>query len=238
MNELKTLGNIGVIAESDAAYLMSCADPSHVKATPHEKEYIRNFNLAQDVLKQEKIYLVKGDWLKEFQDTAMQFNILLQRTGEPFRKAGYDLCRYEKIVKRRVFSLGEMKYQGKVLVDSNAYAVQTAMITPEFDKTKHFIYGPFVDLPKGKYSVVFRLMTSRDLAIDNVAVLDVSANFGKETLASKTIRLCDFSRSHHFEEFEVPFETAKDYAGVEFRIMFLGGVDLSFDRVLLIEKQN
>jgi hypothetical protein len=148
------------------------------------------------------------------------------------------LCRYEKIVKRKIFTIGEMKYQGKMVEDTNAYSLQTAMITPDFDKSKHFIYGPFVNLTKGKYSVMFRLMVSRDLSIDNVAVLDVSANYGKEILTSKTIRLCDFAKSHHFEEFDIPFETSKDYEGVEFRIMFLGGVDLSFDRVLLIERQN
>jgi hypothetical protein len=236
LSELKSLNTIGIIAEYSTAYLSSSVDPAHIKATPHDKEYIRNFNLVEDVFKQKRIYLIKEGWLTSFPDTMKQFGFLLQRTGEPFHKAGYELCRYEKIINRRVFTIGEMKYQGKIVEDTTSFSKQTAMITPEFDKGKHFIYGPFIHLPKGKYSVVFRLMASRDLSIDNVAVLDVSANFGKEVIATRTIRLCDFARSHHFEEFDIPFEVTKDYDGTEFRVMFLGGVDLSFDRVVLIEK--
>lgn len=237
-NALKPMEYIGIIAASEPAYFSAFSDPSRIKSTPHDKEYIRNFNLALDVLKQDRIYLVKDGWLQNFPDTIVQFAILLQRRGEPFKRAGYEMCRYEKIVKRSVFTINEMKFQGKVVEDTNSYSLKTTMITPDFDRGKHFLYGPFITLPKGKYSVVFRLMTSRDLSVDNVAVLDVSANFGKEVITSKTIRLCDFAKSNHFEEFEVPFETAKDYEGMEFRIMFLGGVDLSFDRVVLIQKQN
>jgi hypothetical protein len=110
------------------------------------------------------------------------------------------------------------------------------MITMPFDRSKHFIYGPFVNLLKGKYTVLYRIKISRDLGINNVAVLNISANFGKEVLTSRTIRLCDFGKSNNFEEFDVPLEIAKDYEGVEFRIMYLGESDLYFDRVVLIEQ--
>jgi hypothetical protein len=236
LSELKTLNTIGLIGASSAAYFSASVDPTHIKATPHEKEYIRNFNLVQDVIKQNRIFLIKNGWLSSFPDTISQFGILLQRTGEPFHKSGYELCRYERIIKRSYFSIGEMKYQGTLQEDTTAYTKQVAMITPGFDRNKHFIYGPFIHLLKGRYTVLFRLKTSRDLSTDNVAVLDISANYGKEIIASKTIRLCDFAKSHHFEEFDISFETAKDYDGVEFRVMFLGGVDLWFERVVLAER--
>jgi len=236
LGEFKSLETAGIIGASSSVYLSSCVDPNHIKATPHDKEYIRNFNLVNDVFKQNRLYLMKDEWLKSFPDTIDQFGFLLQRRGEPFHKAGYELCRYEKIINRKSYGISDMKYQGHLVEDTNAYSRQVAMITPDFDRSKHFIYGPFINLAKGKYTVLFRLMTNRDLSIDNVAVLDISANFGKEILASRTIRLCDFARNHHLEEFDVPFETTKDYEGVEFRVMFLGGVNLSFDRVVLLER--
>ena len=110
------------------------------------------------------------------------------------------------------------------------------MITTPFDRSKHFIYGPFINLHKGKYTVLYRLKISRDLGINNFAVLNISANYGKQILTSRTIRLCDFQKSYNFEEFGVPLEITRDYKGVEFRIMYLGGTDLFFDRVVLIEQ--
>ena len=236
LEELKLLSTIGIIGESSSAYLASSADPAHIKATPHDKEFLRNNNLKKDVLKQERIYLIKDGWFKSFPDTMKQFGFLLQRIGEPFHKGGYELCRYDQIIHRRTLGIGEMMYQGTLVEDSNSYSPQVAMITPTFDRSKHFIYGPFIDLPKGKYTVLYRLSVSRDLSIDNVAVLNISTNFGKKIIASRTIRLCDFARNHHFEEFDLSFETTKDIKGVEFRVMFLGGVNMRFDRAILVER--
>jgi hypothetical protein len=235
LNELRTLENIGLIGESSIVYKASSIDPDHIKATPHDKELLRNFNLVLDVLKQKRIYLVRNGWLASFPDTISQFGILFQRTGEPFQKAGYDLCRYQRIIKRTIFLLDKMQTQGKVMTDTTAYSGKSAMITTPFDRSKHFIYGPFINLHKGKYTVLFRLKVSHDLGINNVAVLNISANFGKDVLTSRTIRLCDFGKNNDFEEFDVPLEIAKEYEGVEFRIMYLGETELYFDRVVLIE---
>lgn len=235
LSELKTLDSFGLIGESSNAYKTASIDPAHIKATPHDKEFIRNFNLVKDVLKQKRIYLVRNEWLTSFPDTINQFGILFQRMGEPFQKAGYDLCRYQRIIKRTIFLVDEMQTQGTIMTDTTAYSGKSAMITTPFDRSKHFIYGPFINLHKGKYTVLYRLKISRDLGINNFAVLNISANFGKEVLTSRTIRLCDFAKSYNFEEFDVPLEITRDYEGVEFRIMYLGETDLFFDRVVLIE---
>jgi hypothetical protein len=236
LNELRTLKNFGLIGESSVVYTASSIDPDHIKATPHDKEFLRNFNLVKDVFKQKKIYFVMNNWLTSFPDTIRQFGFLMQQAGEPFKKAGYDLCRYERAIKRMVFPVDSMQFQGTLVPDTNAYSKKAAMITTNFDRGKHFVYGPFIKLPKGKYSVLYRLKITRDLSTNNLAVLDVSANFGKEIIASKTIRLCDFARAQHFEEFDLPFELIKDYEGLEFRIMYLGETDLFFDRLVLFEQ--
>ena len=234
--ELKTLKYFGLVGESSLVYDAASIDPDHIKAAPHDKEFLRNYNMVTDVFRQKRIYLVMNNWLTSFPDTISQYGFLMQRTGEPFRKAGYDLCRYERAIKRTVFPVDSMQFQGTLIPDSAARSEKTAMITTSFDRSKHFVYGPFIQLPKGKYSVLYRLKITRDLGTNNLAVLDVSANFGKEIIASRTIRLCDFGRAQHFEEFGLPFELTKEYEGIEFRIMYLGETDLYFDRVVLIEQ--
>jgi hypothetical protein len=236
LSELKSLHNCGMIGKSSLVYVAASIDPDHLKATPHDRDFIRNFNLVLDVLKQKKMYLVRNEWLTSFPDTISQFGILFQKTGEPFQKAGYDLCRYQRIIKRTIFLLDNMQTQGRIITDTNAYSGKAAIITTPFDRSKHFIYGPFINLHKGKYTLLYRIKISRDLGINNVAVLNISANFGKEVLTSRTIRLCDFAKSYNFEEFDVPLEISKEYEGVEFRIMYLGESDLYFDRVVLIEQ--
>ena len=236
LSELKSLHSFGMIGESSLVYNAASNDPAHIKATPHDHEFIRNFGLVKDVFKQNKIYLLRNNWLPGFPDTISQFGVLLQRTGEPFQKSGYELCRYEKTIKRTIFPIDSMQTVGTVLTDTTAYSGKSAMITIPFDRSKHFIYGPFINLHKGKYTVLYRLKISRGLGINNFAVLNISANFGKTVLTSRTLRLCDFAKSDNFEEFDVPLEIARDYQGVEFRIMYLGETDLFFDRVILIEQ--
>lgn len=236
LSELKSLHSFGLIGESYMVYIAASTDPKHIKGTPHEGEFIRNANLVKDVFKQDKIYLLGNNWLSGFPDTIRQFGILLQRAGEPFQKSGYDLCRYEKMIKRTIFPVDSMKTVGTIMTDTTAYSGKSAMITIPFDRSRHFIYGPFINLLKGKYTVLYRLKISRGLGINNFAVLNISANFGKTILTSRTLRLCDFAKSNNFEEFDVPLEITRDYEGVEFRIMYLGETDLFFDRVILIEQ--
>jgi hypothetical protein len=236
LGDLKSLQNFGMIGKSELVYTAGSIDPDHIKVTPYDGEFLRNFNLVKDVLKQHRIYLLKNDWLSSFPDTITQYGMLMQRAGEPFMKSGYELCRYEQVIKRTIFPVDSLRYTGKLLPDSNAYSGKSAMISMPFDRTKHFIYGPFIDLHKGKYTVLYRLKVSRGLGINKFAVLNISANFGKESLATRTLRLCDFARGYNFEEFDVPLEISKDYKGVEFRIMYLGETDLYFDRVVLIEQ--
>jgi len=236
MSELSSLHSFGMIGESSMVYIAAATDPKHIKGTPHESEFIRNTSLVKDVFKQDKIYLLRNNWLSDFPDTIRQFGVLLQRAGEPFQKSGYDLCRYEKMIKRTIFPIDSMKTVGTIMTDTTAYSGKSAMITIPFDRSKHFIYGPFINLHKGKYTVLYRLKISRDMGINNFAVLNISANFGKTILTSRTLRLCDFEKSYNFEEFDVPIEIARDYQGVEFRIMYLGETDLFFDRVILIEQ--
>ena len=126
-----------------------------------------------------------------------------------------------------------MKYQGIVDKDEDARNGQSVRTGPGFDKSKHFIYGPFISLSPGKVVVRFRLKAGENLSTGKLAFLDVSADYGKTILGSRTLQCADFGRVNAFQEFEVPIELTKRYDGIEFRILYLGDADLSFDRVVV-----
>ena len=230
---IRTLGNCGIIASYPVAYLAAVTDPGRIKTTPHDSELIRNSYMTEEVFRQPKVYLAKDGWLAGFPDTIRQFGHLLMKEGREFQMGGYSLCRYIPQVYHRELVWKEMQYRGKVEYDADAWTGQSVKIDPGFDHSKHFIYGPFIKLAPGKLVVKFRLKSPDNLSTDKAAFLDVSADFGKTILGSKTIQFCDFERANAFQEFEVPIELNRTFDGMEFRVLYLGAGELSFDRVTI-----
>ncbi|MCX6281391.1 MAG: hypothetical protein NTU51_05465 [Bacteroidetes bacterium] len=97
ISALKHMGQIGIIAEYWNAYMAASTDPLNIKATPHDKDFVRNPDLAIEVLKQPKIYLVKDGWLDSFPDTIIQFGRTLKKKGGSIHLADAWLNRYEVI---------------------------------------------------------------------------------------------------------------------------------------------
>jgi hypothetical protein len=233
LSELKTLGNIGIIAEYWNAYLSASPDPNRIKATPHDKDYVRNQYLAQEVFRQPSIYLIKDCWLNSFPDTIQQFGHILTKKGDAFHLADCNLCRYIPLLLHEEFTWKEMKYQGTIDKDAEARNGQSVRIGPGFDKSKHFVYGPFISLAPGKVVVKFRIKSSENLSTGVLAILDVSTDYGKTVLAKQTILSCDFGRPNAFQEFEIPLDITRKIDGTEFRILYLGTANLTFDRVVV-----
>jgi hypothetical protein len=161
----------------------------------------------------------------------MQFGHILLRKGEPIHCCNLTLCRYERMLYTRTFSCEEMQHQGTFVADPVARSGKSLMIGNNFDRKKHFIFGPFLSLKHGTIIVQFNLRSEPDFNTRTLAVLEISANYGKEILASMPIRSCDFQRMDSFQLFNLKTKLDKDYEGVEFRIMYQGGSDLYFDRV-------
>ncbi|MEI7490266.1 MAG: hypothetical protein WCK92_02625 [Bacteroidota bacterium] len=97
ISALKYMGDIGLIAEYWNSYMSASPDPMHIKATPHDKDYVRNPSLAREVLNQPKIYLIKDGWLDSFPDSIIQFGRTLRKKGHPFHIADAWLNRYEVV---------------------------------------------------------------------------------------------------------------------------------------------
>ncbi|HTX88675.1 MAG TPA: hypothetical protein VMC08_06790, partial [Bacteroidales bacterium] len=233
LSDFQRLGNIGIIGEYWNSYLIAAVDPVHIKATPYDKDMVRNRELAREVFRQPKMYIVRDGWLDSFPDTLMQFDHYILKKGEEVRLGDCYICRYAPDLLFMQFTWREMQHQGTVEDDSLASGKQSIRIGAGFDRKKHFIYGPFIKLDPGMISVTFRLKAADCLSTNNIAVLDVTANYGKKTLASKTLRACDFEKANYYQDFEIPMELDSTYHGLEFRVLYLGPADLWFDKVFI-----
>jgi hypothetical protein len=95
LSALRYMGNIGIIAEYWNSYMAASPDPVHIKATPQDKDYVRNFDLAKEVLEQPRIYLIREGMFKSFPDTVIQFGRTLKKKGSAIHIANSWLNRYE-----------------------------------------------------------------------------------------------------------------------------------------------
>ncbi len=232
MEDLKRLGDFGLISDYWAAYVSACVDPKHIVATPHDKAQVRNYYYAETVFKMPKLYLARDGWMNSFPDTITEFGHILSRKGSEFHLGNLYLCQYERVYYKRTFSGEEMQHQGKIVPDPDSRFGKAVVTSNDFDHTKHFIYGPFLSLKAGTILVQFSLKSEPDLDTRNFAVLEISVDYGKTVLATQAIRSCDFQRRDVYQLFDLKTILDKDYNGVEFRIMYRGG--MSFILIALI----
>lgn len=99
--------------------------------------------------------------------------------------------------------------------------------------------GPYVDdIPAGTYEAVFYIRVGFFLADVEVAYLDVNDFDGEPdgctlcSLATRTVRTADFQSPGVFQSFALRFENP-GARRLEFRVFFVGLVDLEVDRVEL-----
>ncbi|HZX63245.1 MAG TPA: hypothetical protein VFE66_08535, partial [Bacteroidales bacterium] len=226
MGDFRKLGDFGLISDYWDAYLIASVDPKHIIATPHDKDDVKNHYLPELVFKMPKLYLARDGWMDSFPDTITQFGHILSRKGSEFVVASIALCQYERVYYKRKFSCEEMQHQGTVSTDPLTGSGKSVVIGKDFDRKKHFIYGPFLSLQHGTILVQYSLKSEPDLNTRTIAVLEISAEYGKKVLATQAIHSCDFQSRDKYQFFDLKTTLDKDYKGVEFRIMYLGGPDL------------
>jgi hypothetical protein len=231
MSDLRKLGDFGLISNYRVSYVSACVDPKHIVATPHDKDNVRNYYYAESVFKMPKLYLVRDEWMKSFPDTLTEFGHIIIRRGAEFNVGDLHLCQYERAYYKRTFSGEEMQHQGKIVTDPDSRFGKVVVTTSDFDRKKHFIYGPFLSLKQGTILVQFSLKSEPDLDTRNLAILEISVEYGKKVLATQAIRSCDFQRRDAYQVFDLKTTLDKDYNGVEFRVMYIGGHELYFDHV-------
>ncbi len=95
--EFKQLGDIGIIANYWNSYINAAADPEHIRATPHDKDLVRNRRMVDSVLARKDIYLISDMWLDSFPGSINQFGNTLMKAGDPFMLGGCEVCLYKKV---------------------------------------------------------------------------------------------------------------------------------------------
>jgi len=98
--------------------------------------------------------------------------------------------------------------------------------------TGRVIYGPYVDIPPGIYCLTAEF--SPETRFSRL-VLEVCCGCGKEIVESVFIDELD---SDNRTEITLPFSTAKELAGVEFRVEVFGEFEGEFRKFTLTRQQN
>lgn len=237
VGEFKRLGEIGVVAEYWNAYITSCPDPDLIKAVQHDENgYTRNQELVDMVFERENIYVIKDNWLNSFPDTLEQFGYILVKTGREFSIGGSIVCKYQKIKLNVTFYLPQLNVAQNVpVIDSiSGRKVLFAPANCESCREKHILYGPYMPLGIGEFTVNFNLKASDFKTDKPIAVVEVTADNGETPLAHKEISKKDFADSD-FIDLALAVKTEKRYRNVEFRVYFYGRANLWFHHVHIRE---
>jgi hypothetical protein len=97
LSEFQSLGDIGLIGEYWNAYQSATPDPIRIKATAHDKDYIRNPALSEQVFSQPNIYVIKDMWMDSFPDTLHQFGRTLVKRDTALYIGACWINRYEVV---------------------------------------------------------------------------------------------------------------------------------------------
>jgi hypothetical protein len=236
LSEAGSLGYIGLFGAPEDVYPIGASVTDKIKVAPREGEFLRNFELVKRAITREKIYFTGRDRVSSFPDTIRQYGRIYARKGNSVFKGECFFCRYERVIRSWTFGTDTLHHQGNLTDDPVAPSGKAASTGPGMDRKKHFIYGPFVRMKAGSYIVQYCLKVPSDVSTDPLALLDVSADFGKKIVATRLIRASDFGRNYNYEYFQLPFTLEKDMEGLEFRILYEGNTPLFFDHLVVREE--
>ncbi|VAX17716.1 hypothetical protein MNBD_NITROSPINAE01-1199 [hydrothermal vent metagenome] len=164
------------------------------------------------------------------------YGLVLERDGLFIFKKGADRASaYKWFIDRALtFYASEFgKIVGSDVEDASAIGgmARAALASKTPDGT--LLYGPYVSLPKGDYSVTFRIKAEG--ALDKVKLkLDIAGDEGKKIFGEKMLTGYDFPEPGKWMEIEIPFTITADITRkVEFRVFYFSGADVFVDEVRL-----
>ena len=140
-----------------------------------------------------------------------------------------------------VWEAGRLSHNtGAAVDDPEAHGGQAWQAVPgKHPRETHLAWGPYEELPPGRYAVAFRLKAEGQGEAP-VARLDVF-NFwlsqeGKDgTYAQRTLRAKDLAQPGRYADFWLDFEHGRT-GKVEYRVWWPGSSPLSLDRVVVFRK--
>ena len=145
----------------------------------------------------------------------------------------------EGLVLHSVWEAGKLSHNtGAEASDADAHNRTAWRTDPGKHKAgTHAVWGPYEDLPPGRYTAVFRLKAARR-AEAPVARLDVYNHWlGKEgkqgVRAERTLKGTDFAAAGRYQDFALDFDRTAT-GKVEYRVHWPGSAALAIDRVVVL----
>jgi len=100
------------------------------------------------------------------------------------------------------------------------------------DGKSGLVFGPYADLPPGKFRVDFRLKVDATPRAERVATVDVfTFRDGGVPRAAREIQGIEFGAANQYQLFDLEFESDKPLEDVEFRVQYAGQGTLWLDYV-------
>ncbi len=231
VKEFEKLGKVGLISEYWNSYGSSFFNPDLIKATPHDQSAIRNWNYVDDVLAQPKIYFIRDMWLDSFPNSINQFGIDFTKVGDEFYIGDCFINEYKREQINRIYNSKEMIISGQV----HSHESDIVFADNSEYLNTHIVYGPFINLPKGDFRVSFYLQVENVKSDEAFAIIDVACNAGKDIIVEKSSKTKGKKSNHGVLQFHLDFTTDDYYRNIEFRIFYLGGANLIFKKVSIVE---
>ncbi|MDQ1301849.1 MAG: hypothetical protein QG637_1771, partial [Chloroflexota bacterium] len=109
-----------------------------------------------------------------------------------------------------------------------------ARVAAPVDGKSGLVFGPYTDLPPGKFRVEFRLKVDDTQRAARVATVDVfTFRDGGIPRAAREIQGSEFGAANQYQLFELEFESDKPLEDVEFRVSYAGQGMLGLDYILI-----
>lgn len=207
---------------ADAEYLLLDTDP-RANFWPHEGLKARE-RAIQDMLPH-----VRG---REFGLIRAEDGVLLLRRGaDPSRNDEALLTLFTARYEAEDLA-GDL---GAVVADPTASRGQARRAMPAAqrdDGKTALVFGPYTDLPPGKYRVEYALKTDRAGQTGRIATVDVFTHKdGGLPRADRTVMGSEFPAADGFQIFALEFESDQPLEDLEFRVHYAGQGALTLDYI-------
>ncbi len=237
VGEFKSLGKTGIIGEYWNSYISACPDPDRITAIPHDAYATRNPRLIKEVFSKPKLFIIKDMWMDKFPDSIMQYGYLLRKNGDSIKLANCVINEYKRVPKNQRFNPEDLmtiaaqknidSQSGKTIISADSGCLEC--------RQKHLVYGPGISLGPGKFEIGFFLRADHLVSGKNIAVLDVTANFGTTKICDRILK-SDEVTNGDYQYYWLEFENITAQKDMEFRILYLGNSSFYFDHLILRER--
>lgn len=171
-------------------------------------------------------------WFRRLEEGSMEYRVWFYDNQD----VDFDNVMVSK-VDRIIYETEDLRHNtGQEVIDEN-YSGGKAWQATAGDSINHMIYGPYHDLSKGNYELKMVAKIDDNSAANNVARLDIYNIFGTDEYKYIDIAPVEFKTNNQWQEFDLYF-SRNDSGLMEYRVFFEGGVTLTVDNIILINRDR